>query len=331
MMPSGEIAALYEDKRVLVTGAGGFVGGSIVACLAEAGCRVRRHSRKPLPPLGNPRVDDVAGEVREQGLWDRVLDGVDVVFHCAAQTSVYQADSDPLGDLAANVAFPLRLLEAARRSPGMVTVVLASTATVVGLADSLPVEHSRRPMPVTAYDVGKLAAEQYLSLYVRLGHVRGGALRLANVFGPGPGSSAADRGVLNKVLQRALDGGPVSLFGDGRWVRDYVFIDDVVAAFLRAGGTGDALGGEAYHVCTGQGTTVADAFRMAAEVAALRTGHDVEIVGVPLPEGLSAIEFRDFVGSWDALHRAVGWRPSVSLRDGLERTAAAFLSRPPHP
>jgi nucleoside-diphosphate-sugar epimerase len=319
-------AASYAGLSVLVTGASGFVGGSLVRHLAAAGCHVRRHARRALEPLASGGLGDLHGDPHHQDTWDAALDGIDVVFHCAAQTSVYQAEADPVADLTANAGITIRLLEAARTAPRPVTVIMASTATVFGMAKDFPVRHDTRPASVTAYDAGKLAAEGYLSLYARLGHVTGGALRLANVYGPGPSSSTADRGILNKVLQKSLDGGPVTLFGDGHWVRDYIFIDDVVAAFLMAGRHGEALGGEAYLVCSGTGTTVADAFRLAAAVASERTGRSVEVISVESPPGLSPIEFRDFVGSWDALAAATGWRPATDLRRGLERTAETFLA-----
>lgn len=319
-------AADYAGRNVLVTGASGFIGGSIVRHLLGKGCRIRRHARRPLTPLDCWALGDSSGDPMAQATWDEALDGIDVVFHCAAQTSVYQAATDPVGDLDANVAVTLRLLEAARRQSRLPTVIMASTATVFGLPKTLPVRHGDRPAPVTAYDTGKLAAEGYLALYARLGHVAGGALRLANVFGPGPSSSTADRGILNKVVHKALAGGPVTLFGDGHWVRDYIFIDDVVAAFLLAGSHGEALAGDAFLVCSGTGTTVADTFRLAAAVAAERTGQAVAVDSVASPDGLSAIEFRDFVGTWDALGAAAGWRPVTSLRAGIEKTAESFLA-----
>ncbi|CAA7619870.1 NAD-dependent epimerase/dehydratase family protein [Magnetospirillum sp. SS-4] len=321
-------AADYAGRNVLVTGASGFVGGSIVRHLLGTGCRIRRHARRSLAPLDCWSLGDSSDDPMAQATWDEALDGIDVVFHCAAQTSVYQAAADPVGDLEANVALSLRLLEAARRQPRPVTVIMASTATVFGLPESLPVRHGDRPAPVTAYDAGKLAAEGYLALYARLGQISGGALRLANVYGPGPSSSTADRGVLNKVVQKALAGGPVTVFDDGRWVRDYVFIDDVVAAFLLAGSHGEALAGQACLVCSGAGTTVAEAFRLAVEVVAERTGRPPAAVeSVASPAGLSAIEFRDFVGTWDALAAATGWRPLTGLRAGIGKTVDDALTR----
>ncbi|OAN54657.1 hypothetical protein A6A04_12085 [Paramagnetospirillum marisnigri] len=321
---SRRLTEFYQDRPVLVTGAAGFVGSALVGRLSELGARVRRQSRRPFTPRDD--VEDVIGELQDQDFCDRLMDGIDVVMHCAAQTSVYQAEADPVADLMTNAGAPIRLLEAARKHGRKPSLVLASTATTAGLPEQLPVTFDTPPRPVTAYDTGKLAAEAYLALYVRLGHVRGGALRLANVYGPGVGSSAADRGILNKVLKRALDGAGITLFGDGDWVRDYVYITDVVEAFVMAGAAGAALDGAGYLVCSGEGHTVAEAFGLAAEVARALTGRAATMTATPPPSNLSPIEFRNFVGEWEALARATGWRPRIGLRQGLELTARAFLA-----
>ena len=321
-------AAAYKSRHVLVTGASGFIGGSLVAALADAGCFVRRHSRRILPPLDGlrARIEDVHGDPHDPGLWRDAVRGIDVIFHCAAQTSAYAAVSDPASDLRANAEFPLLILEAARVAGTRPTFVLASTATVVGMPANLPVDETHKPNPMTAYDMGKWVAENYLELYVRLGHVTGAALRLANVYGPGAGSSSPDRGVLNQVIRLASSGKPIVLYGDGNWTRDYVFIDDVAAAFLLTGLTGARTNGKAFFVCSGTGVTVAAAFRKVVEIVRAQTGRDTTISQAPLPEGLLPIEFRNFVGRWDALAQATGWRPTTDFDDGIARTVAAFCS-----
>ncbi|MEO5374939.1 MAG: NAD-dependent epimerase/dehydratase family protein [Alphaproteobacteria bacterium] len=323
------IADAYRGASVLVTGAGGFIGGSIVAALAGVDCRIVRLSRRELPPLAAALgpVEDIHGDPADGALWARSVAGVDAVFHCAAQTSIYVANSDPLSDLRANVETPLRLFQAVREAGGRATVVLASTVTTVGLTETIPTNESILEAPVTMYDLGKLTAERYLEMHCRLGMLRGVTLRLGNAYGPGPSPSSSDRGVLNKIIGFALDGRPVSIMGDGRWIRDYVYIDDIVDAFLLAGRKGEALNGRHFFVCSGEGITIADVFHLAVERVGLATGRAVPITHTEPPAGMSPIEFRNFIGDSRAFSEATGWRARVSLTEGIDRTIAVYRQR----
>jgi nucleoside-diphosphate-sugar epimerase len=320
---TGELA----ESRVLVTGGAGYVGSSVVRLLGDAGCRVVRLNRPdsvgpaPQPP---PDAEDMTGDIRDRTVWDRALDGVDVVIHLAAQTSVGVANRDPPADLENNVLPLLYLLETCRRKGSRPAVVFASTATVVGLPTRLPVDEAHADRPVTIYDLHKWMAEGYLSYYTREGVVRGATLRLANVYGPGPRSRSADRGVLNAMVRRALDGKALTIYGMGEHLRDYVYIEDVARAFLAAATHIGRLDGEHFVVGSGQGHTVAEAVRTVADRVGSRTGRRVEVTHADPPMPLLPIERRDFVADITRFHRATGWSPGVGLVEGIDRTIDSF-------
>lgn len=314
-----------SDTRLhLVTGGAGFVATSLVRELAAEQVAVRRLFRaphgSPATPPGAGTVSDMHGDVTVRADVERALEGVDVVHHLAAQTSIYDAEADPVADVSVNVLPLLYVLEHARARGHQPLVLFASTVTVYGLPARLPVDESFAEDPRSVYDLDKLAAERFLAHYARSGVVRGAALRLANVYGPGPRSSKPDRGVLNGMVRRALAGERLTIYGTGEWLRDYVYVGDVARAFVHAARSADAVNGRSFIVASGRSVTVADAVRLVAELVGEHTGRRVEVDHVPPPPRLPPVETRQFAGRIDAFRDATGWSPAVSLREGIKRT-----------
>lgn len=316
-------------KRMLVTGGSGYLATNLIGLLTGIECQVLRVSRSEgkLVSLaaGIARIDDVSGNLHDQDFWKQALIGVDVVFHLAAQTSVYVAETDPLSDLKSNVVPLLHLLETCRKNSYRPTIVFAGTVTEAGIPERLPVDETHSDHPVTVYDHHKLMAENYLKHYVTGGHIVGTSLRLANVYGPGPRSSSGDRGILNMMMRRALNCEPLTIYGTGENLRDYVFVDDVARAFLAAAVSIEKLNGKHFVIGSGQGHTIAEAMKLVAERAALRVGRKADVVHVDPPDALSPIEARNFVANSTTFTEATGWRAEVTLIDGIDRTLDTLL------
>lgn len=305
---------------MVVSGASGYVASALLARLGGCAASVVRISRAPLPAwTGRAACSDMIGDLRDAKLWNEAVPGADAVFHLAAQTSVYTAAKDPDADFAANVEPMRRLLEACRPLERRPFVVFAGSVTQCGLPARLPVDESFPDEPVTMYDLHKLLAERALEGYCRQGLARGVTLRLPNIYGPGPKSGSADRGVLNAMVLRALRGEPLTIYGTGDAVRDYLFIDDTAEAFLAAGTGRPGLDGRHFVLGSGLGTTLADAFRLVSERVAAKTGRRVPVSSVPEPAGMSAIEKRRFIADPSAFVQTAGWKPLVDLEEGLDR------------
>jgi nucleoside-diphosphate-sugar epimerase len=302
---SGDWQRSYAGKTVAVSGAGGFVGGCLVKRLAELPCNVVRVARP--------------------AAWESVAGEADVVFHFAAQTSIKVAAENPDWDFDSNVAPMRALLDACERTRSRPVVVFAGTVTQAGIPARVPVNEDVIDDPLTVYDRHKLIAENHLKAAASRGIVSGTTLRLSNVYGPGAAGGNRDRHVLNRMIAAALRGEPLTVYGPGDYLRDYLFIEDVADAFLIAAAHHAALNGRHFVVGSGTGTTIRGAFELiAARVAAL-TGRRVPVLLTEPPSALSPIDQRHFVADPSRFAAATGWRAAWSLSDGIDRSIEAAL------
>jgi nucleoside-diphosphate-sugar epimerase len=249
---------------------------------------------------------------------------MDIIFHLAAQTSAVQSDADPEADFKVNVAPVSSLIKTCRDMQACPVILFAGTVTECGMADHLPVNESTPDEPVTTYDRHKLVAEQLLEEADREGTLRAATLRLPNLYGPGPRSSRADRGILNLMVRRALNGNPVTVYGTGEYLRDYLFIEDAVRAFLVAAEQIDTVHGHHYVLGREDTLSIMDAFKTVAERVMKQTGARIDVVQVTPPDSLPLIETRNFTADASRFKQQTGWRAVTDLNTGLDRTIAFY-------
>lgn len=321
----------YRGKRVLVTGSGGYLGSKLVRLLSGVRCEIHCVDRAP----GKPRTAAPAAalhfhrlDIRKKAALAGLASRVDIIFHFAAQTSAHEADANPAVDFRLNVLPLFNMLEACGNGTRRPIIVFASTVTAFGVNPRLPVNERQPDRPLTMYDVHKLAAEKYLLHYCSRGAVRGAALRLANVYGPGT-SGKKDRGIFNRMVQRALAGGPLTVYGSGNFLRDYVYADDVVRAFLLVPPNIRRVNGGVFVIGTGKGHTVKGVFREIAALAGKRTGLPVKTLHKGSDGALEPLDRRNFIADPSGFIRATGWKPEFSLRMGLEATIRSFQKQDP--
>lgn len=309
----------YRGRTVVVTGGFGYLASGLCERLERAGARLRRTSRRA-------REGAWVGDLGDASFVASLVAGADVVFHLAAQTSVGVSHDHPFADLAANVGSTLALLEACARGERAPHFVYSGTATAIGLTTTVPSGSDAPDRPITVYDANKLAAEQLVGVYAAAGRVPGVTLRIANVYGPGAAKSAPDRGVTNKLVGRALAGHDLTYYGDGMLQRDYVYVDDLLDAFFRAGVRVDRATRRAYLVAGGKGYTFREVFACIADVVAELGRPRVAVLAAPWPAGSHPIDKRSFVGDIAPTEEWLEWRPTTSLREGLRRTATSLAN-----
>jgi nucleoside-diphosphate-sugar epimerase len=172
-----------------------------------------------------------------------------------------------------------------------------------------------------------LFAENCLKHYAAAGVVKGVILRLANVYGPGPKSSASDRGVLNMMIKRAIHGQPLTVYREGANLRDFLYVEDAIQAFLTAAARINAISGKHFVIGSGAGTTILDAMVLIAKLAADNSCRPVTIRKIDPPPHLSPIEFRHFVADTNLFTQLTGWKAKWRLTEGIEATIRALKSK----
>lgn len=272
-------------------------------------------------------IVDVVEDIRSKKVWEENLEGVDIVFHFAAQTSVHNAEKDAVADFEVNVLPMIHLFEVCKKYQWKPIFLYAGTVTEAGRPVAVPVDETHPDKPETVYDLHKLMADNYLRFCSSQGLVKGAVLRLANVYGPGPESSSADRGVLNMMIRRALRGEELTVYGKGDNLRDYIFVKDVIRAFLFAGKNIDALNGRQFVIGTGKAHSLNEAFQLVGERVKKITGKTVNIVNIDPPSSQSSIDKRNFIADSRSFKSATDWKPEYPLQSGIDHTIKYFIEK----
>lgn len=306
---------LNTPKRILITGASGLIGMALLDRLRGTNNFIICQSRSFHED--EPGVKWIKHDLIRDSWDDLSLPKIDLIYHLAGQTSTYRARQNPIDDLSANLLAMLNILEYFKMQTNPPFIVLAGTVTEVGLTDKLPINESFPDSPITFYDLSKLTAEKYLKLYIKEGLVNGCCLRLPNVFGRMKSGQMLDRGIIDKVYVQAIAGVNINLYGDGSYIRDYLFLDDVISAFVLASENFERTNGRMFCLGSGEGITLKDAFLKVIAAAAFVTQRKVELIQVPPPDGLSAIEYRNAIIDASEFTKATGWVPKYSFDDAI--------------
>jgi len=315
------ISNKLEGKVVLITGASGYIGSVLTQELEKYPVKkIIRTSRKEL--VSKNGVEDWVLDLNKKSSWIKIVNKSDIIFHLSGNTSIYNAEQNPKESLISNLLPVIQLINASKKLSRVPRVVFSSTATVYGLTEVLPVLETRQPNPITSYDLHKFFAEQQLLLASNSNIIDAISLRLANVYGPSPTESLAnDRGILSKITRMSFELKNLEIYGNGEYLRDYIYIDDVVNAFLHASVMNyDTLikkNNNILNVASGEGTSVKEVFSLISNEVEKITGIRGTIKNVSWPEGVNEIEKRNYIASIELLKSLTGWKPSVSLEQGI--------------
>ena len=323
----------YEGRSVLITGGLGFIGSSLARRLVQMGnvSVTVLDSLRPEQGGNLYNVRDIKdalnihiADVADTEVTNHLVSGIDYIFNLAGSVSHVDSMASPFDDLHSNCKIQICLLEACRAFNPRAKIVFTSTRQVYGQPQYLPLDEEHRVQPTDLNGINKYAAEMYHLLYQRAYGLRCSILRLTNTYGPGQQMRHDRQGFFPWFVRQALTGGSIYLYGDGHHQRDVTYVDDVVDALLLAGANEKAFG-EIMNLGHTEVYTLAEI----AEMIIKSVGKGFTI-GMPFPPDASITEIGNCHCSFSKIESLLGWRPKVSLREGIERTTRFYAENSEH-
>jgi CDP-paratose 2-epimerase len=339
---------IFDARRpVLITGGAGFIGASLAHRLLSDGQPVLVYDNLSRPGVSEnlawlrdqhgAHMEVQVADVRDTLLLRRAVRRACRIFHLAAQVAVTTSLSDPIQDFEVNARGTLNLLEAIRAVPQPPPLLYASTSKIYGTLTGVELANAEgryvprdpglrvaglaedQPLDFhSPYGCSKGAAEQYVLDYARMHHLPAVVFRLSSIYGPRQ-RGTEDQGWVAHFLLRALRGEPITVYGDGRQVRDALHVDDLTEAMLKAHVRLDAVVGRPFNV--GGGISNAVSLRELLDIIRRLQGSAPEVRFGPW----RLADQRYYVADIGAFSLAAGWRPRINVEDGVRRLYDSFL------
>jgi UDP-glucose 4-epimerase len=310
--------------NVLIIGGAGFLGANLVRrCLAEPDVQVTvmdsldPHLHATIRNLQAvwPQIRFVRGDMRDETLLAEIVQGQDVIFNCAAQTSHPLSIQYPLLDAEINCLGNLKLLESLRLLNSTARIVYTSSSTVIGKAQTPVVNEDHPEHPLEIYSANKGVAEKYYRIYNTIHDLQTVVLRFANLYGP-YGKGFPEFGFINYFIQLAMTGQEIKLFGSGNQMRNVLYVDDATEILWRAA-MEPRLVGESWLATSDQHLTV----REIAETI-VRVFGNGKVTHIEWPDERKRIEIDHVQFSSERLRAIVDWTPQVDLEEGIRKIKA---------
>ncbi len=329
-LPAELVARLrpaYDGRPVCVTGGAGFIGSHLLDALLALGGDITviddlsnssaRHVAS-LIEMEPDRVRFVHGSILDDAALRESLEGAQTVFHLAAIGSIQRSIEDPERVLAVNTTGTMRVLMHAKQA-GAQRVLVAGSSSAYGRTTELPKVETLKPDPMSPYAASKLAAEQLATVWAHTFKLDAGTLRYFNVFGPRQPAGSDYAAVIPRFIESLTSRQRPIIFGEGSQSRDFTYVANVVACTLLAGARPEPLRGEVYNVGVGTRTSVLELARLLTEL--ILDGDDA-----PEPEHRPARpgDVPHSVADITKATRELGYKPIVTLRQGLLETIAWF-------
>lgn len=308
----------WNNRTVLVTGAGGFIGSRLCERLIETGASVRAFVRynsraeigllKLLPAEILQRIEIIRGDLRDFSAVEQAAKGTDAVFHLGALISIPYSYVHPVETVQTNVIGTMNILEACRKVGAK--LVHTSTSEVYGTALRVPIDEDHPLQGQSPYSASKIGADKLVESYYRSFNVRSITIRPFNTYGPGQ----SNRAVIPTIITQALAGNVVRL-GNLDAIRDFTYLDDTVEGFLLAGQAG-LWDGETYNLGSGQEISIG----AIAELIFRIMGKQPEILIEPNRLRPEKSEVMRLISDNHKAKKSFGWQPKVGMEEGLWRT-----------
>lgn len=316
-------------KRILLTGASGHLGSALANLLVQHPFDIRMVSRRPLAPRSGTTalVQSCIIDLAKQGAEDALVADRDTIIHLAGSTARAACAEAIAHDRAINLEATERLIAAAARVVPGAAFVLAGSESQHGPDARLPLSDNSPDDPRTPYDRHKTLAEAALAARTASGALRGVRLRFPTIYGAGTNVAAEDRGVVVRMITRALTCEPIEVFGDGSALRDFLHVEDAAAAVLAAACAAGELAEGSSLVGTGESHSIVTLARTIQASVRELTGVTPAVRHVDPPAYLDAADMRNVVIDCSRFRRISGWAPRMPFTTGIVETTRALIQK----
>lgn len=323
---------VFSNQNVLITGGLGFIGSNLAHWLVKYEANVT---------LVDSLIDDYGGnlfnikdiedkvrvniaDIRDESGMRYLVRHQHYIFNLAGQVSHIDSMRDPYTDLEINCKSQLSILEACRKFNPDVKIVFAGTRQQYGKPDYLPVDEKHLMHPTDVNGINKMAGEWYHILYNNVYGIRATSLRLTNTYGPRLLMKHNRQGFIGWFIRQAIDNEEIKIFGDGKQIRDFNYIDDVVQAFLMVAAS-EKANGEVFNL---GGNEPVNLIKFVQILLGITNSRSYKII--PFPENKKRIDIGDYYGNYNKIRKIIGWQPQISLQQGLEMTVEFYKKNKKH-
>jgi len=310
---------IFKGKKVLITGGAGFIGSALCVALVERGAEVIVLDAM-LPMYGGnlfnlesvrEKIKFVEGDIRDKELVNDLVRNHDFIFDFAGQVSYIDSKELPFLDLDINGLGHMNVLEAIRLYAPSATYIFSSSRLVYGKLLTSPVTEEHPVRPLSLYGIHKLLVERYCDYYHKTFGVKTIVVRLPNPYGVRQQMKHNKYSLVGWFLRQALDGGTITIFGDGKQLRDYLYIDDIVEGLLLLAEKGVA--GEIYNMGSKEKVTFVEMVD-----AVLKEAGSGKKEHIPWPENYEKNETGGYIADTSKIERDTGWKARVTLKEGIK-------------
>ncbi len=327
-----DLGGALRGARALVTGGMGFTGSNLAIGLVNAGADVTIVDAMIPGYAGNlfniepirSRVTVNFSDVRDVNAMNHLVRGQDYVFHLAGQVDHILSLSDPFPDIDINIKGTAVVMEALRRHNPGAKLIYTGTRGQYGAAVSLPVNEEAPTRPKGIYEISNLTAEKIIQVYNDVHGIDSVLLRLTNIYGPRAQMKHPRYGVVNWFVRLAIDDETIKVFGDGKILRDFLYMDDAVEAIIMSALSQEAVG-EVLNVGIDKPSNFIELADTLIDVAGSGRWEYA-----PFSPERKAQEPGDFYSDISKIRRLVGWEPRTTLRAGLRHTVDFYRAHKQH-
>jgi len=320
-----DLQDFYKNKKVLITGGGGFIGSNLAINFVNLGAKVSIMDSK-LKPYGYNEfnLDPIKGkynfdssDIRDKEAVLRNVKNKDIIFNLAAQVGEGTSEKDPFLDFDINIKGHINVLESLKETNPSAKIVFAGSRLQYGKTDgSEPIKENHSMNPVTPYAKNKMLGEMIYKYFHDYGGLDTVSLRIANPFGERAAINNPGYCVVNWFIGRAILGKSIPIYGEGTQIRDYIYIDDIVNAITLVGASKNSKG-KFYNVGSGIGTKFKD---MAQTISDLSGSKKSLLEFIEWPPNAKNRETGNFTADITKIKNELGWEPKWSLEEGLKKT-----------